>query len=148
MLQEEEIINKKETTKASVLVVVNPPIWWVRGGCCMESCDYEVSAVHLSGLDWGFCRPVTRDTSLSNCNFCISEASLGIGISEASKVVYQANVFLLLISKEWSWKKGRKASHWFLSHKAFITQFCQSACYSSCLVSTRLFSYRWGRKDH
>lgn len=84
MLQE-EIMNKTETKKADALEGVKSYIcWWVRR-LNIQSCDSGESALSLAGLDWGFCRPVTMDTHLKNCGFCISEASLAIGVSKASK---------------------------------------------------------------
>lgn len=78
-------MNRKETKKANALEVVKSYICWWVGRLSIQSCDSGESAVGLAGLDWGFCRPVTMDTYLKNCGFCISEASLAVSISKASK---------------------------------------------------------------
>lgn len=65
---------------------------------------------HLAGLHWGMCRPVAMDTHVENCSFCISQASLDVGVSEASKVGYQTDASLLLLSREQSWNEGREDS--------------------------------------
>ena len=96
-------MNKEETKKARVLVVVKPHVCWGEGEAaalkvvimwCLQS--------DLLSLTGGGCRPGTRATCLNNGSFCISETSLDVGVSKASKVGYQANVLLLLISTEWS----------------------------------------------
>lgn len=66
----------------------------------IQSYDSRMSAINLADLDWGFCKPVTMDTYLNNYSFCISKASLDVSVSDALKVGYQTDVFLLLLSEE------------------------------------------------
>lgn len=88
-------LTRKKPRKQMSLKLLNPASGAGWGGRCIPGCDERLSAVNLAGLDWGFCRPVTMDTYLNNCSFCVSKASLDVTVSEASKVGYQTNVSLL-----------------------------------------------------
>lgn len=65
----------------------------MRAGCCIASCDYGMSAVSLSDLDRGFCRPVIRDTYLNNCCFCTSKASHDGSVTVPQSLVIKQTSF-------------------------------------------------------
>lgn len=91
-------LTRKRPRKQGSLCWLHPTSAGERGGYCFESYDNGGLQSTFLALTGPFTGQLPGTTIY--CSFCISKVSLDAGVSEDSKLDYQANVSLLLIITE------------------------------------------------